>query len=1120
MREGVAIQLESPSGLKAQVNANGSIRRMDLGGILINLFFGNEMEGGVTNLYLRRHGKPLTWIPLLGPRSPSSIRLARRASEIWLDGECWGIRYTVALMLAESTPAWFWHVALKNTGKRLETLDLIYVQDLGLAEASLVRSNEYFVSQYLDHTPLVHRKLGVVLATRQNLAVAGRHPWCMIGDLDQGISFASDALQVYGLESRAGKPPVGIIQGLPGVRLQHEHGLAAIQSGQFQLPPGTSAIRGFFGWLEADHPQATSEADLRFVEAAQSLPEACFPAGRAKQAEGVRSSPSLFITAPLLDALELTDAEVAAQFGWPWRQVERDEADRLLSLFTGTCQHVVLKAKELAVLRPHGQMLRTGSQRVPEEASLTSTVWMAGVFHSMVTQGHVAINRFLSTTRSYLGLFRSYGLRVFMEWEGRWHLLDVPSAFGMNPSSCRWIYKHAGGLVEVQSSAGADRHELGFTIRVLAGPPTRWLIVQHVALNGDGGADAAAVHYERDGEGILVRPAPASELGQRFPQGSFRLDLLPGTILEQIGGDELLFSDGISRRQPFLCLLTAPTLEVGFWIVGQLVPAVASQENGVLPRLSLPAMVGRPKDARFCDELAEIEEILPWFVHNAWIHYLSPRGLEQYTGGGWGTRDVTQGPVEMLLALGSDQPVKEILICVFKNQNPDGSWPQWFTFFERERHLRAQDAHGDIVFWPLLALARYLAAAEDTSLLEQPVPFFHPRGEVQAEQASLWQHVERALQWIDRQRIEGTHLVRYGLGDWDDSLEPATSELGEELVSSFTVALHYQSLSLLAQSLRRLGQITRAAYLEALATQVAEEFQRYLLADGVLAGLVRWRGQRKEYLMHPRDVVTGVRLRLVAVVQAILAGLLSPEQARAHLALVRQQLLGPDGARLADRPLVYRGGEARLFQRAETSSFFGREIGLMYTHAHLRYAEALALLGEAEAFFHALLQVNPIGLTRRVPAATRRQANCYYTSSDAAFADRYQAQAEYERLLKGEIPLAGGWRVYSSGPGVFVRLILSGLFGWQVTKSRLLLDPVMPKALDGITAKLALVGREIEVSYHIDRFGFGPWRVVFNGLPVSLIRSAHPYRLGGVEIPLEALEQAFQEVNRMEVWLS
>ena len=34
----------------------------------------------------------------------------------------------------------------------------------------------------------------------------------------------------------------------------------------------------------------------------------------------------------------------------------------------------------------------------------------------------------------------------------------------------------------------------------------------------------------------------------------------------------------------------------------------------------------------------------------------------------------------------------------------------------------------------------------------------------------------------------------------------------------------------------------------------------------------------------------------------------------------------------------------KIFRRAESAAFFGREIGLMYVHAHLRYGEALATL--------------------------------------------------------------------------------------------------------------------------------------------------------------------------------
>ena len=36
--------------------------------------------------------------------------------------------------------------------------------------------NEYYVSQYIDHTPLTHPERGCVLAVRQNLSMGGRSP--------------------------------------------------------------------------------------------------------------------------------------------------------------------------------------------------------------------------------------------------------------------------------------------------------------------------------------------------------------------------------------------------------------------------------------------------------------------------------------------------------------------------------------------------------------------------------------------------------------------------------------------------------------------------------------------------------------------------------------------------------------------------------------------------------------------------------------------------------------------------------------------------------------------------------------------------------------------------------
>jgi hypothetical protein len=238
---------------------------------------------------------------------------------------------------------------------------------------------------------------------------------------------------------------------------------------------------------------------------------------------------------------------------------------------------VVLCPKELTVLRPHGHILRTGGALTPDEAALTSTVWMGGVFHSMVTQGHVSINRFLSTTHSYLGLFRAHGQRIFIDTAEGWRRLDLPSAFEMNPESCRWIYRHGSGLLEVRSGAATDRHELTLDIVVLEGAPVRCLISHHVAMNGDDGAEAQPVIYERQGQAVFVRAVADSDVGRRFPEGGFRIEPQPGTALEQVGGDELLFTDGRSRQQPFLCLITESARALGLKITGHLVPAAAAR---------------------------------------------------------------------------------------------------------------------------------------------------------------------------------------------------------------------------------------------------------------------------------------------------------------------------------------------------------------------------------------------------------------------------------------------------------------------------------------------------------------------------------------------------------------
>ncbi|MBV8806568.1 MAG: hypothetical protein JO042_16035, partial [Sinobacteraceae bacterium] len=633
------LHLRSRSGLRAQFNANGSLRRFDFEGICLPLFVGNELEGGPTNVYLRRHAKTVEWTPLLGPLSPTTFHTDPNSGMLIGTGSWLGISYSIALVLAQGSPAWFWHVQLENTHPTLQILDLTYVQDVALAPYGAIRLNEFYVSQYIDHTPLQLPGRGVMLASRQNQAVDGKHPWCLIGSLREAAAFATDALQFHGLATRAGSPPPGLAGELSGRRLQHEHSTVVIRDARIQLAARESAAAGFFGTYLADHAEATSTADAPRANRTLELPEATPPKIYSTAEETPRSA-TAFSSAPLLESLDLSRDALRAVFSSQWRHEEVDERGELLSFFHGANSHVVLRSKELRVLRPHGHLLRTGRNVTPDETALTSTTWMSGVFHSMVTEGHASINRFLSTVHSYLGLFRSHGQRVFIQDGNEWRLLHVPSVFEMSPTRCRWIYQHNRGAVHIVSEAKSDPHELTLSIEVHSGAPARFLISNHISLNDDDGSVPGPAQWQRDGDAIVISPAPGTDLGRRFPNGDFRIVPAPGTQFERVGGDELLFLDGRSRQQPFVCMVTSPTTRAGVSILGNLVtaaiptPLVAETAASLTPQITVASAAGGP----YSERLARLTEIVPWLAQNALIHYLSPRGLEQFSGGGWGTR--------------------------------------------------------------------------------------------------------------------------------------------------------------------------------------------------------------------------------------------------------------------------------------------------------------------------------------------------------------------------------------------------------------------------------------------------------------------------------------------------
>ena len=270
----------------------------------------------------------------------------------------------------------------------------------------------------------------------------------------------------------------------------------------------------------------------------------------------------------------LDTAALRGLFGSQWRHEERDPRGELLAFNFGVDHHVALRSKELRVLRPHAHILRSGRHTTPDETALTSTVWMGGVFHSMLTQGHVSINRLLSSTHSYLGLFRSHGLRVFAELGSQWQLLGVPSAFDMSPDECRWIYRHQQGVIEVRAAACADPKALTLSLAVLAGAPIRWLVSQHVALDDDDGSTLGAARWWREGDGSASRQPRAPSLGGDFRTDASTSDRCRARVSN---GSAMSCCSSMAARESSrsVCIVIAASASAGLVIRGNLMRQTA-----------------------------------------------------------------------------------------------------------------------------------------------------------------------------------------------------------------------------------------------------------------------------------------------------------------------------------------------------------------------------------------------------------------------------------------------------------------------------------------------------------------------------------------------------------------
>lgn len=1098
---------------------SGDLYQASGGTTMLNQLLTNPLDGSLNNLYLRLHDEAgIRYYPLLGARSDSSVRFAGGQGVIW-EGQAEGLAYRV-IFAPTNRDVWFWDVTVRGTHA---AVDIVYGQDVGIADPGAVRSNEAYLSQYIDHSVYEDPAKGYVVCSRQNQPQAGAFPYLQQGSLTRAAGYSTDGFQFFGLSYKETDVPAALLQEqLPSEVYQYEFAYTALQSERTQLDGEARFV--FYGLFKPDHSEAVTsleygaEVEAAWEDYERLLPELVRQAGEPETRVRRRAE----FGRPLVSRT-ISEAELEARFPAGRRHQEERVDGKLVAFFTDTYEHIVLKEKEIRVERPHGHILMSGNNVELGSPVITTTSYMYGVFNSHLVVGNTNFNKMLSVARNSLNIPKTSGQRIYVEQNGELRLLTLPSVYEIGFNYVRWYYIMEDDTIIVTNFTCSDASEVRLQVRSESGKAYRYLVTSQVTMNVN--EYELPFHLTREDGGLVFRADAGSISTGAYPKLEYRLRVEGASMRP---GDERDLAEGVRPGDASLVTLQLqPSPEWTLIVQGQLegeTPPVLARTaeaeieayrdffRGVMNGFHLSKA-----DPAGGEALFKVNALAWWYTHNMLVHYSVPHGLEQYGGAAWGTRDVCQGPVEYFMATHKYEQVRDIIKMVYAHQyEDDGNWPQWFMF-DRYFAIQQEESHGDIIVWPLKVLADYLRTTRDFSILDEQVPYTvkHSFGFTEST-ASVLDHAKKELDYIRSHFLHDTYLSSYGDGDWDDTLQPANAQLKQYMISSWTVALTYQTVSMLAEAVRE-ADSAFAEELSAIAEGIRGDFNRYMLATDVIPGFVYMEDPAQPKLMlHPSENETGIHYRLLPMTRSMIGELLTPEQAESHLKLIEREFLCPDGVRLMNRPAQYAGGVSTHFKRAEQAANFGREIGLQYVHAHIRYVEAMAKLGLAEEAWNGLGVINPVGIREVVPSAELRQSNAYFSSSDGKFSTRYEAQEHFGELRSGEVAVKGGWRIYSSGPGIYMNQLISNVLGVREIGGDLVLDPVLPSGLDGMRFEFEYAGRPVTFVYRLTGAPVSEVRV--NGTRMENERLSNPYRTGGVRLSRSTLmELLAAEINEIEI---
>lgn len=661
---------------------------------MINQLLPNIVDGSLSNLYLRIHSNgSIQAVPLLGIHSSSTVRKAGNRL-VW-EGTAENIEYQV-IFTPTAQGAWFWDVKLKGQDA---DVDLVYGQDVGIADIGAVRSNEAYLSQYIDHAVFEDQSKGYVVCSRQNQPQGGKFPYLQQGAITKAASFSTDGFQFFGLSYKETNQPESLSrEQLSNEIYQYEFAYTALQSERLKLSGEAQFV--FYGLFKQDHPEAITS--LEFTKDVAAAWETVKELPLVAEAPLERSFLTKELGAPLA-ANSLTSEEIEALF--PVRYQEEKEGDQLLSFFTENYEHVVLKEKELKVERPHGHILMSGDNARLNDKVITTTSYMYGIFNSQIVIGNTNFNKLMTNARNALNIPKASGQRIYVQWNGEYRLLTMPSLFEVGFNYARWYYRTDGECFIITNYTTADSPEIFLNVRTESGKAYRYLVTNQITMN----VNEYELPYQfKQEEGTVTFSADRSALSAgEYPDLQYKFQVQGADFTLQNEGRLVSHADQSDAPLAILELSESSewTLNIQGLLDGKEIQSssrTAEEEisayrefySGVMNGFRLTLGDGSE------GELFKVNALAWWYTHNMLVHYSVPHGLEQYGGAAWGTRDVCQGPVEYFMATQKYDQVREILLTLYAHQyEDDGNWPQWFMF-DKYTKIQQEESHGDIIVWP------------------------------------------------------------------------------------------------------------------------------------------------------------------------------------------------------------------------------------------------------------------------------------------------------------------------------------------------------------------------------------------------------------------------------------